>query len=436
MSDHSAKPRREILGRLPWKSAGVYTFANILSAVFPFLLLPIFTHFLAPSDYGTVATFQVLIGFVGPFVGLSLNGAIARSYFEREINFPEYIGNCLLLIALTTSLAGLVLWAGFGYFGSLLDLPREAYALALIVVLGQFTSVMVMTIWQVTDKAYRYGALKVAIAFASSSLSLWFVIGINLAWRGPILAQAVAYGLAGIVSFALLVATRSISFRVNPAYLKSAIAFGLPLIPHAFGGWLIMSADRIMLNQMVDKSATGIYSIAFQVTTAITMLQVSFNTAYVPWLYGKLKKNEPDDLRQIVRFTYLYAGGMILIACAFSWLAPLLFRAFAGKDYLEAVDFIYWLAPAKGLEAMYYMTCNYIFYSTKTKYIALATLGAATCHLGAAYLLIGHFGALGAAQATLVSSVLLVLLVWRFAAKLHKMPWFDSRLWAGAARTN
>lgn len=206
-------------------------------------------------------------------------------------------------------------------------------------------------------------------------------------------------------------------------YIKSALKFGLPLIPHAFGGWIMTATDRIFINNMVGVAETGIYTVAFQISMIIGLIEVSFNNAWVPWLYERLGQRSPEADRQIVSITYMYVASMIVFALVLAYMAPWFLSYFVGREYRNAGTFIFWLALARGLEAMYYMTCNYIFYSANTKVIAFATFSAASVHVITTYVLVKMNGAIGAAQATFISTFVLVVMVWSFAARIIKMPW-------------
>jgi len=50
-----------ILTKKIFKSFTIYTGANFANQAIPFLLLPILTRFLAPYDYGILATFMAMI---------------------------------------------------------------------------------------------------------------------------------------------------------------------------------------------------------------------------------------------------------------------------------------------------------------------------------------------------------------------------------------
>ena len=49
------------------KDVSIYTLASIINATIPFLLMPVLTRYLSPTDYGIIAIAQSIIGFLTPF---------------------------------------------------------------------------------------------------------------------------------------------------------------------------------------------------------------------------------------------------------------------------------------------------------------------------------------------------------------------------------
>lgn len=73
----------------------VYLVANILNAIIPFALLPVLTRYLSPEEYGQVAMFQTLLGALMAFIGLSMQGAAGRKFYDGSLgkdDLAEYIG--------------------------------------------------------------------------------------------------------------------------------------------------------------------------------------------------------------------------------------------------------------------------------------------------------------------------------------------------------
>jgi len=49
-----------------------------------FLLLPIFTHYMTPEEYGIVSTSLILISFLSIFFSLAIQSAISRYYHKSK----------------------------------------------------------------------------------------------------------------------------------------------------------------------------------------------------------------------------------------------------------------------------------------------------------------------------------------------------------------
>jgi len=82
-----------------FKNTFIYTGSNVINKAIPFFLLPIVTRYLTPTDYGIVATFNVLLAVMVVFVGLSMHGAINVNYFKlTKEELREYIGNVFIIL--------------------------------------------------------------------------------------------------------------------------------------------------------------------------------------------------------------------------------------------------------------------------------------------------------------------------------------------------
>ena len=206
-------------------------------------------------------------------------------------------------------------------------------------------------------------------------------------------------------------------------YVKDALVFGIPLIPHAFGGWVITWIDRIFINSMVSVAATGIYTVGYQVGMIIGLLAISFNRAWTPFLFEKLKENNSASKLRIVKFTYLYGVGIIVLALALSLVAPWFLEFFVSKDFHCAYKYVFWIALGYAANGMYFMVVNYIFYVKKTYILAWVTFFSAGINIVLNYFFIKANGAIGAAQATTITFFISFILTWILSARVYKMPW-------------
>ena len=66
------------------KSSGIYFFGNILTKLISFLLLPIYTKFINPTDYGTYDLMIAYITFFTSVLFLDIWSGIMRFMFDYD----------------------------------------------------------------------------------------------------------------------------------------------------------------------------------------------------------------------------------------------------------------------------------------------------------------------------------------------------------------
>jgi O-antigen/teichoic acid export membrane protein len=406
------------------RSAGVYVTTSMINSAIPFLMLPILTRYLSPFDYGIVAMFQVLTGIVSTLTGLSTHGAISRQYFEKDkIDFPKYISNCLYILILSSIITAVVLWLLSGWISKYTQFPSSWLWSVMIVSCGQFVILIVLILWQVQVSSVYYGVFQILITSANIGLSLWLIIGLGMGWQGRIQGQVWSYLVFSLVGLYILWKGGWLKWHYEAAYVKNALKFGVPLIPHSLGGWAIGMTDRILITNMIGIVDTGIFVVGAQIGMLIGLFEDAFNRAWVPWFFGQLKKDDPGVNLRIIKITYLYNVLIFFLAIVLAWITPWLLNFFVGSDFKDAGKYVIWIAMGYAFNGMYKMAANYIFYTQKTHLLAWMTFFIALANVGISYVLIRHNGAVGAAQGTMLTFLLCYLITWIVSARVYKMPW-------------
>lgn len=407
-----------------FKNTGIYTFTSIIDKAIPFLMLPILTRYMSPEDYGIVSMFSLLTTITIPFVGVGVHGAITRQYYnQEEIDIWQYVGNCLFILIISTLITGLIFFIFSGLISSVASFPIKVLWIVVAYSFCQFINTIILSLFQVHKKASLYGSFNILKTLTNFIFSIIFVVGMGLTWKGQIYGQFISVMIFAILAIVYMVKNNWIKFIINKDYILSALIFGIPLIPHALSGSIISMTDRLFITNMVGLSETGVYSVGYQVGSIISVLTVSFNNAYVPWLYEKLKKDEIDTKIKIVKFTYLYFVIIVLIAIFLGLISPCVLQFFLGKSFVDSSIYVIWVSIGYAFNGMYLMVVNYIFYAQKTKSLAIVTFATAILNLILNYFFISEFGAIGAAQATTITFLIKFLFVWFLSNKVLKMPW-------------
>jgi len=422
---------KKLKGNTLLAGTAVYLVSNILNAIIPFALLPVLTRYLNPEEYGEVAMFQTLLGALSAFIGLSVQGAAGRKFYDgnhEKEDLAEFIGSCLQILMVTSLISLIVLMLFSSQFSEWLGLDNKWILLAVLVTTSNVVIQLRLGQWQVRKQAMRYGALQISRSLLNVIISLALVVVLMKGADGRISAQIWTAGIFAVLALWLLKKGNLLSFFVwRPDYIREALSFGVPLIPHVGGMFLLASVDRFVINSELGLAQTGMYMVAIQFAAAAALIFDAINKAYVPWLFERLKRNHEHEKCQIVRFTY---GWFALILCGAGLaflIGPWLVTLVAGERYARAGDVIGWLVLGQVFGGMYLMVTNYIFFSKRTGLLSLVTIVSGLINVAFLLFLIGRFGLEGAAYAFCIAMAIRFLLTWWVAQRRHPMPWFNFR---------
>jgi O-antigen/teichoic acid export membrane protein len=406
------------------RAAGTYAAANVAARAVPFLLLPVLTRYLPPEEFGVLAMFAVVWGLAAPLVGWNVHGALGRRYFDREaVDLPGYVTSCLLVGAAGALATGVAVLAASGPLLALTGLSALWLLGAVVVAAGLFAQQVRLTLWQVAGRPLPYGAFQVAQALLQMGAALVLVVGLGEGWRGRAGAQVGVTALFALLALALLGREGWLSGRPRRAHAAHALAFGAPLLPHAYAGFVLQATDRTLLAGMEGLAAAGVYATGAQVGAVVQVLLDSLNAAWVPWLFARLKAGDAASRRRVVRFTYALFAAILAGVAAVGLAAPPALGLLLGKDYSAAGAYVFWIALGFGFEGMYKLVVNHVFFAQRTALLPWITASVAAGHVGLSVLLIRASGPLGAAQAGAASHLLAFLAVWALASRVVPMPW-------------
>jgi O-antigen/teichoic acid export membrane protein len=407
-------------------SAGVYTIGHILNAALPFMLLPVLTRYLSPEDYGITAMLTVLMGIYFPFVGLNLHGFVSVSYFKYRKDFPIIVSTTFLLMISSLLVAILVTYTYADVISSLSFFPCGWLWVIVCLCVTDFFVMVLQVIQQVKNHAKEYIVIQVGQTLINLILSLVLVVLLAMNWKGRILAQVLTGIIFTFIAFFLFRKWGLMKLQFNVMYARKALAYGIPLIPHALCGVFIVAADRLLISKMVGLEEVGIFTVGASIGKGIELLGSAFNNAFCPWLYAKLKDfddGKDNDYRKVVRFSYTCMIGFLSIAVIYSLCMPYFLAFFVGQKFQEASQYIIYFALSSALHAIYYLVTNYIFYRQKTQYLAMITFSSGGLHIGITYLLINAFGTIGAAYASVITQTVITICTWWLGNKVYPMPW-------------
>lgn len=422
------KARKKLLvwGRMKGlaRNSSLYLLANALSAGVPFILLPILARFLTTAEYGVIAMFTAFVSITGVFVGLSAHGAVVRRYFDNELDIKLYVSSVLFTLIISSICFLLILFVLEEWLSSKLSIPVFWLYMGLGASFLSFVMQVRLVLYQVQGRVISYVILQGVNIVLNGVLTVFLVVVLKMGVDGRLYAYLVAFLVAGLLAVILLIKEGYIVLSASKKYIVDALYFGVPLIPHSLGGLLLLTADRIIINNVLGPSLAGIYMVAVQIALGLEVINSAFNKAFVPWLFSALKSGKDRDKLRIIQISYAYIAFLALFAVVIALFSRYIVDLLAGPKFWMAAEVLPWLILAQVFHGMYYLVTNYLFYERKTHITAAITLMSGTFGVLMAWWLVGVLGIVGAAITSAIAMMLQFVLTWIMAQKAYPMLWF------------
>lgn len=225
-------------------SVSIYFVANTTVALIPFLLMPMLTRYLGPGGYGIVAMFTTFTTLLGAVVGLNAHSGLATRWFDKvEVNFSQYVAACFSILTASTLVLLLFYLVMKNWLSSELSIPVFWLNSAILLTVAAFITQIRLVLWQVEEKPIKYGIVQFGQALINGLLSYVTVVIFLYDFEGRLWGQVLSVALFGLFSLFLLYKDGYLKLSTRWDYIKDALTFGIPLIPHVLGSFFLLMAD-------------------------------------------------------------------------------------------------------------------------------------------------------------------------------------------------
>ncbi len=408
-----------------YKSFSVYLGASFLERGLAFLVLPVFSFYLAPNDFGMLSLLTTLFAFTLPVISLGTQSAISVAYFnEKKTDYSIYVSSTLIV---PTMLAILLFIAEFFLCGALSNILGVPYIWLLAIPVFSLMSIVTSTLlidYQIKQEPYKYGIFSLSSSSINMVLSISFVILFGMNYEGKLIGQYVSILIFTLIALILLKKRDVLTNKISKKFVKDSLKFGLPIVPHVIGGMVINMSDKIFINQILGKVDLGIYNMGYVIGSSISMLCISFANAIVPFSYENFSKGDDLSKQKVVKIYWIYILSMIAIVILLSSLSPYIFNWFINERYKTGSVFVKWIAIGFFFQGCYLLFANIIYYTKKTNILFYWSFVNIVLNLGLNYMLINKFGTLGAAYTLCISYFIFALSMAIISRKLYPLPWF------------
>ena len=421
------------LGELARHSA-VYGLGSLVSRFIAVLLLPVYTRYLSPADYGLIETLIALSAVLTVLLAAGVKSAFFRFYFD-EPEGPSRLRVIRTSFWFTMASGTVGLAAGLvlaSPISSLLFGTSEHADLVRAAFVGLWAHVnyeQLTALFRVEQRSTAY--------LVATLINLGLTVGATLllvvVWDlGPIGVIVGNFTGTLLVYICLLGYRREqLGLELDRPLLREMNRFGMPLVPSALFLWVLNFSDRFFLVKLSGPREVGLYSIGVRVASAIILFLAAFRTAWPAFAYSI------DDDREAAR-TYSYVLTYIVVitswmALALGVLAPWLVRLLTTEEFYGAERVVAPLAFAAVAFGAYIVVVIGIGRARRTRSNWLITGAAALLNGALNVALIPPFGMMGAAVATIGAYGTLFLgMAWK-AQRVFPVPYQWRRVATAAA---
>lgn len=307
-----------------FKNSVIYSGVTILQKCVSFFLLPLYTAYLTPADYGITGVVASVSGLLAIFTTLGLDAAGGRFYYKHKDD-SDYIKklygtiSCIILIN-SALFGGLFIfahkWIVDPLVGGIDFYPCVFVGLLNVIVTPLY--LLFQGYLQTIQSGVQYGINAMLNFLLQVGLTIVLVAVYEMGALGVLLATLIT----SIVFFVYVIFAffKNQHIGIDRGIANESFKYSLPLLPHTLANWSNSTVDKLLVNGIRSEADAGLYNLGSQYSNVATTLSISVNCAYVPWFYDKANNIE-DNLDQIRRMSEMITWAICFISMVMALLA-------------------------------------------------------------------------------------------------------------------
>jgi O-antigen/teichoic acid export membrane protein len=407
----------------------IYGLGNYGIKIVGFLLIPLYTRFLDPTDYGVMALVSMYTQAMFILMNLGQSVSLFRFYYDHDSEEARerVVAAALWIVLLFAVPLASLPFLFPGLLARWLLADESLWYLMWIAtgtVLAKVLLRMPFSIMRAKEESKRYAVWSLARNALATVLAVVLVAGLHMRATGVVLSQF----LGEVVMCLLLTGMTFRMLRVGFHWkdVKDQLVFGLPLVPAGIAAFGLDLTDRWFLKHYYSVAEVGVYSLGYRFAEILTFVVTAFQLSWPQFLFSHRKDADAPEV--YAHMTKYYLASIMFLWLGLSTFAPELIRIMATPQYYAAAVLIPVVCFAMALDGMAFMFNIGQLFAKKTLYRSVTVCTAAVVNLGLNFVLIPRYGMMGAAWATFAgfavqASVTLALSQW-----LYPVPYQFGRL--------
>jgi len=396
----------------------IYGIGGILSRFIVFLLLPVFTSYLTPAEFGISSLLGFIGFFVTPVFSLGLGAAMGICYFDGDDRRRKETTVWTVFTVLGISVSALaVLGVVFAREISLLafQTPQYHYLVTISVMSTclNILSIPLMLYFQFEEKAKTFVTLATLSTLIGIGLSVLMVVVLEKGIQGFI--ESGLIGQAATLLFFLFPVIRAVRYRFSRTLTYEILKLGVPLIPSFAFLFVIQQGNKYILQWFKGLETVGIYTVGFNLGLMMNLIVSGFTSAWMPYFMSFI--NKWDEARilfgRVLTYYAFSFGGLSLLFYITARPVVMIMTKTAFHDAYKVVGLS---ATAQFLTGVFSIFLPAIYFAKEVRYVTFIQGTSALLAVGFNLILIPLFGMIGSAVALMLGLLVMSVLqqTWNF----------------------
>lgn len=411
------------------KGFGIVTVGIVFSKILTYVYRALVARTLGPEAYGELSLALMVLGIVNTFALLAM-GTSLKQKLPQTKTVEESVSYIKSALQLSVPVA-----AGFSIFLFLLSdiiavhifeapgLSILIKTLAIVPFFNSISSISVQTFLALQNPKYKVLVNQIlqnviqVVATAAFIFLNFGILGAALGWAtGAIMTSVLAFYILWKRFFPEFFAIKNYTPK-----RRELFRFSLPLVLSGavttFLGW----TDTFFLGLYLDSTQVGFYNAALPIAMILNIPIQAFGNVSLPSLSEeatKGRKNVEETLKTLARWTFMLTfPAFIGIALFAEEALNLLF----GSQYAVASTALVVLSVGLAINSITSRIRDILTTYEKTDLVFKNTLFKLSANVPLNIILIPHYGIVGAAAATMLSTVVSSILVFFESVYLFKV---------------
>jgi O-antigen/teichoic acid export membrane protein len=409
--------------RLAQHSA-IYGVGGLVSRFVALLLLPLYTRYLTPADYGAVETLVALAAILATILRLGIASAFFRFYFDSTDPAHRLrVVRTSFWFTMTMATIGLVV--GLALAGQIsewlfdTDGRTTLVRMAFVLLWAQMNFEQMTALFRVEERAVAFTAATLANLVITVTTTIVFVVVLDWGATGVIAGNFT--GTLAVYAALLVYRHEQLGLTLDRPLLRRMNHFGLPLVPSMLALWMLNFGDRFFILKLADASEVGVYSIGSRIASAMVLLLTAFRAAWPAFAFSI-----EDD--EHARRAYSYVLTYLLFvsswaALALGLLAPWIVEWLTTPAFYGASDVVALLSFGAVAFGGFIVVSIALGRTKRTQFNWVVTGAAAIVSVTLNLLLIPDHGIVGAGIANLCAFTVMFLGITWWSQRVFWVPY-------------